>query len=201
MLISEQGLSGALLSSGHFPHNPKTRVGPGIQTSDLPITSSLLCDHKTEHPHCCERVDPCVHTFSITASPALRACGGLLEPIQVVLERRAGLHARYPHQFIAGPCRKTTRMRASELPICYVPWKSFSQRNTTTLQNATQETQEVKFVGGETQEINCEWDKGVAISLKWHQGSFCSQLILLDICEAVDGQRLFQPWKSRKPLH
>lgn len=138
---------------------PKTRVGPGIRTSDLPIPSSLLCDHKTEHPHCCERVDPCVHTFSITASPALRACRGLLEPIQVWREGQ-GYTLDTLTSLLQGHVEKqpTVRMRASELPICYVPWKSLSKRKTTTLQNATQETQEVKFVGGETQEINCEWD-------------------------------------------
>lgn len=42
---------------------------------------------------------------------------------------------------------------------------------------------------------------GVALRMKQHQQSFWSRLILLEIREAADGQRLFQPWKSCKPLH
>lgn len=53
----------------------------------------------------------------------------------------------------------------------------------------------------EKEEIAGKTRKGVAICLKQHQQSFRSQLILLEISEAADGQRLFQPWKSCKPLH
>lgn len=51
-------------------------------------------------------------------------------------------------------------------------------------------------------EINCKRDRrGCDNLVEAAAMKLLAELILLEIWEAADGQRLFQPWKSHKPLH
>lgn len=67
--------------------------------------------------------------------------------------------------------------------------------------NATK-TYKGKSVRYEMWDINCERDRrGCDNLVEAAAVKLLAALIPLEIWEAADGQRLFQPWKSHKPLH